>query len=57
MKRRAYIVASVSAFAVGAVAHLTASAWRLTGRALFDLHDICAHEARREREMRGRARR
>ena len=57
MRRRAYALASVSAFLVGAAAHLTASAWRLTGRALFDLHDICAHEARREREMRGRARR
>ncbi len=57
MKRRAYALASVSAFVVGAAAHLTASAWRLTGRILFDLHDVCAHEARREREMRGRARR
>jgi len=57
VKRRAYITVSVSAFVVGAAAHLTASAWRLTGRILFDLHDVCAHEARREREMRGRARR
>ena len=57
MRRRAYALASVSAFLVGAAAHLTASAWRFVGRACFDLHDICAHEARREREMRGRARR
>ena len=57
MKRRAYITVSVSAFVVGAAAHLTASAWRFVGRACFDLHDVCAHEARREREMRGRARR
>ena len=57
MKRRTYIAVSVGSFALGALAHCSGSALSFLGRALFDLHDVCAHEARVLRVVAERARR